>query len=276
MPNIPERILTPTLWSLLDMLRFRASSFATVMSGLTRATVAVTAANAFGIAQDEEADREAIDKALRDAKPSLRELPVSRVIQSQFERLESAVKTSNCQELAILVREFHNNLLVELSSAWFLMIPSQQRELYEQRQPAFGTALESAFPDATKDIAAAARCLALDESTACVFHLMRVLEHGLRSLALRVGLPPDAVSQENWKNIIDQVEKKMKELEAAPKSQEKKTKMQMYSEAAAQFRYFKDAWRNHVSHSHASYDLREAESVWRHVREFMQHIAANA
>ena len=37
--------------------------------------------------------------------------------------------------------------------------------------------------------------------------------------------------------------------------------MQFYSETATQFRYFKNAWRNHVSHSNATYDEAQAEKI---------------
>jgi hypothetical protein len=46
-----------------------------------------------------------------------------------------------------------------------------------------------------------------------------------------------------------------------------------YSDAASQFRHFKDAWRNHVSHGREHYDQRDAEKVLTNVREFMQHLA---
>jgi len=91
--------------------------------------------------------------------------------------------------------------------------------------------------------------LALGEWTACVFHSMRVLEHGLRELASRVELSADAMAQENWKNVIDQIEAKIRAMEALPKSAEKSASLKVYSQAALQFRYFKDAWRNYISHT---------------------------
>ena len=62
-------------------------------------------------------------------------------------------------------------------------------------------------------------------------------------------------------------------MEKEPKSTEKSAKLKFYSSAAIQFRYFKDAWRNHVSHGRDTYDEREAYSIWNHVKEFMQTLA---
>jgi hypothetical protein len=105
---------------------------------------------------------------------------------------------------------------------------------------------------------------------------MRVLEHGLKKLAGEVDLPSDSMEHENWKNIIDQIEKKIREMEGLKKTPEKIERLKVLSGAAVQFRYFKDAWRNHVSHAHASYDNHSAPQVWTHVREFMRSIASPA
>jgi hypothetical protein len=66
----------------------------------------------------------------------------------------------------------------------------------------------------------------------------------------------------NWKNVIDGIEKKIRELEGMKTGQVKDAKLKAYSEAAVQFRYFKDAWRNHVAHLRATYDDDQAHSTW--------------
>lgn len=265
------------LWSLWDIMnRFRAATMGAVFGQLSRAATMIEMMGAVGMTEDHIADRSVIREALEGVDTSLAELPLSRVIRSQFERLTQSVAVAGGPELAILVRELCNNLEVELSSAWFLMIPADRREYYQQSRAAFGEEVQQNFTEASSDIAAASRCFALDEWTACVFHLMRVLEHGLRKLATTVGLPPEAMQHENWKNIIDQVEKKIREMEELPKTPEKIARIQILSEAAIQFRYFKDAWRNHVSHAHATYDNHAGPMVWIHVRAFMQSMASPA
>lgn len=174
----------------------------------------------------------------------------------------------------VLLKELQNDIVVELSEPRFLMISKDRQSLYQQQETAFGQKVIDRFPETTFDIGAAARCLALDEWTAAVFHLMRVLELGLRSIAAMVGIPSSAnVDLQNWQNIIEQVEKKIRDIEQQQRSFEKVEALRFYSEAAAQFRYFKDAWRNHVSHARAKYDEQEAFNVWNHVRSFMQQLA---
>jgi len=74
-------------------------------------------------------------------------------------------------------------------------------------------------------------------------------------------------------NIIDQIEKEIRTLQQAPKTSSRDAELKFCSEAALQFRYFKDAWRNHVSHAKETYESFEAESILTHVREFMQRMA---
>ena len=264
------------LWSICDIMRrFHAPVFAVGLSALSRAATAIRLANYAGLPEDTETDRQAFREAICEALPAFAELPLSRVIRAQIERLGRAVDHADGNTLALLTQELHENVVVEMTSAWFLMIEADKREAYEQRNPPFGDVVAKEFMNAVQDIAAASRCFALDEWTACIFHLMRVLEHGLRALAIKVALPPDAMAHENWKNVIDQIESKIREMEKDPKTPAKIARIGVLSSAATQFRYFKDAWRNHVSHSGASYDQHEGERVWTHVKAFMQHMAAN-
>lgn len=259
-----------SLWEV--MIRFRASAVMAVMASLANASMAATSAHITGLPSDVDGDREFFRETLDQIAATIEELPLSPVLRSQHQRLMKSVGQVESREMAILIREFCNNLMIEFTSAWFLMIPADRREFYEQTQPCFGGSVAMVFPEASQDIAAASRCLALDEWTAMVFHLMRVLEHGLHALASVVGLDKSKTELENWKNIIDQIEQKIREMEGGKKSLQKSDRLAALSAAAVQFRYFKDAWRNHVSHSRVSYDS-HAISIWSHVKEFMGHVA---
>lgn len=124
-----------------------------------------------------------------------------------------------------------------------------------------------AFPSAKGDIVAGVDLWALGHSTAGVFQFMRVLEYGLRALAADVGLAFDI---QNWQNIIDQIEAKIRDIgKTLPRGADKNDRLQFLSEAAKEFVYFKDGWRNYVSHSRGVYDNHQARSVMEHVRSFM-------
>ena len=147
-------------------------------------------------------------------------------------------------------------------------------EFYES-EDLFGAPVAIGFLKAKEDIAEAGKCLALGRATATVFHCMRVVEVGLQALAvhLNVKLKNDRpLEYEDWQHILTAIDKKIMDLRAA-KTAENQESIQFYSEVAAQFRYFRDAWRNHVSHARETYDLLQSESIFGQVREFMQDLA---
>jgi hypothetical protein len=256
------------------MQRFRSVSFASAIAVVSRAQTMLDVAASAGWQENDEVDRKLVQDALDEARSSFDELPLSRVVSSQYQRILERVATSTAKELKILLEELANNMFVDLSGHYFLMIEGGfRRGLYEQAQRPFSDATYSAFSDAQKDLDASARCLALDEWTACVFHLMRALESALRRVGAVVGLDGAALEQENWKNLIDQIEKRIRSIQEERKSAEKVERLKTLSELAVQFRYFKDAWRNHVSHARVSYDEREAVQIWSHVKTFIEDAA---
>ncbi|HEY8549793.1 MAG TPA: hypothetical protein VIL35_07570, partial [Vicinamibacterales bacterium] len=117
------------LWSLLEMLRFRAASFAATMAGLERATLAVGSHEHIEFVNQTNMDRVVLAKAIREAEPALEELPLSPVVKHQFQRIKRNAEGGLSREaLSMLLRELQNNILVDLSSSWFLMIPAERRE----------------------------------------------------------------------------------------------------------------------------------------------------
>jgi hypothetical protein len=161
----------------------------------------------------------------------------------------------------------------ELEDIVFGFIPAENAA-YFQNKELFGQDVNSKFPSVAKDIQEAGNCYAHGNYTASVFHLMRVLETSLHVLAKALNVSfPAAIELENWKNIIDKVDSAIKAQEQLPKSPQKSEDLQFYSEAAKEFRYFKDSWRNHVAHSRQDYDVHDATKIMEHVKDFMQHLA---
>jgi hypothetical protein len=129
--------------------------------------------------------------------------------KTMFDNLEKRSKNaSDLSTLAPFIDDIQEAVVAELENHLFLVIEGATRQYWVQETPLFGEKVGSVFLKAERDMSAAGRYLALDEWTACMFHLMRVVEHGLRHLAGKVGLDPDVMAHENWKNVIDQIEKK--------------------------------------------------------------------
>jgi hypothetical protein len=153
-------------------------------------------------------------------------------------------------------------------------IPLKKSDFYLKITDIFPLELSFVFRGIDQDITEACWCYALDRNTACVFHCMGILQHGLYSLARELDIPfGDTLDLENWKNIIDQIESKIGDLVKLKKGREKDEKLTFYSSVAMQFRYFKDAWRNHVCHLREVYDADQAHSTLIHVRDFMKQLS---
>jgi hypothetical protein len=173
-------------------------------------------------------------------------------------------------DLHARIRDLRELIEDELSGNKFLFL-SPISEQYFEKAELFGEDVERAFLLSKHDLKEAGNCYALELYTACVFHLMRVLERGLRALAEDVGVP---CGHECWGDIIKDIEDKLAEPDRTAKTPEKEERKKFCAEAATQFRYFKNAWRNYVMHDWDYYQKNDAEKIMEHVRDFMRHLAA--
>ncbi len=166
----------------------------------------------------------------------------------------------------------HLNTIIEdeLRRRMFLYVPPEGVSLYRTPLDMFPLGA-LAFPSARYDMEEACRCHALGRYTACVYHCMGILQCGLYALAadLQVAFSY-SIELAEWSAVITSIETKIKPFREGPRSDKKDADLSFYSECASQFRYFKDAWRNHVGHSREVYDRDQAHSALIHVRDFIE------
>ena len=173
-------------------------------------------------------------------------------------------------DLSRIASSLGNTLRREMSSMKLFRLSADTQQYFDAAN-AFGEAVSKAFPSAECDIKESGNCLALSRATACVFHSMRVLEHGLCALADQFKVPFD---NKSWNDVIEPIEKAIRQIKnQSNKPENWKEDEQFYSGAAAQFMHFKNAWRNYTAHKQFKYTEDEAEAIFRHVRDFMMHIA---
>lgn len=129
------------------------------------------------------------------------------------------------------------------------------------------------FPSVIQDVLACIDCYALGYGTAAVFHAMRILEYGLAALAKDLGIEPGI---DNWQVIINKIESEIEsQCKKLPRGTQKTERLLFLSQAAKEFIYFKDGWRNHVSHNRATYYENQALLVIEHVHSFMKVISSH-
>lgn len=132
------------------------------------------------------------------------------------------------------------------------------------------------FQSARRDIDAAVDCYAGGQNTACVFHLMRVAEYGLRALARerRVKFAkPRPLEWATWEAILQQLAVEIKKVANRKPGTARTKALEFYQGAFGEFGAFKDVYRNEVMHARSHYDEHQAMSVMLHVREFMERLA---
>lgn len=167
--------------------------------------------------------------------------------------------------------ELTYSIIKDLEEKLFVYIPKDNAEYYNQVD-LFGIAHK--FPEANKEITSAGNCYATGNYTACVFHLMRTVEYGLRYIADELNVQfSNNFKPKQWGDIIGAIETETKKIIQQPNSAQKDKDLVFYNHVATQFAFFKDAWRNQVMHTHSSYDQHQATSIMIHVKELMQNIA---
>lgn len=136
--------------------------------------------------------------------------------------------------------------------------------------------IDSKFKSIREDVESGLHCYALDQDTASIFHFMRVVEIGLRSLARErnVKIPKKHLDWQQWRTIINAISRKVDLIDSWKAGPAKDNALDFYRGAIGEFQAFKDVYRNHVMHTHGSYDSRESLRVLQHVRGFMERLSS--
>lgn len=204
-----------------------------------------------------------------DKVAALATLLDSRMLEKQIARMrESLLDDYLCSALRDDVRELKSRLEDELDAKVFLHVPPEKAQYYDQKE-LFGVAVNERFPKAIRDIERAGNCLALDEGTATVFHLMRVMEVGLAALAQSLAIP----YAPNWASYLDRIQKRISERYEV-KGIDWKRDEKVYRDISSDLITIKQAWRNPIMHVDRDFSIEEAVEIFRAVQSFMQRLAA--
>lgn len=202
----------------------------------------------------------------------------------QAKRIQNEVSHQRVRpnEVGIMLGHLRDAIKDDLAGCVFLSVDqkkveeffvmSQEEGFLIPKVPAqiVGELVMEKFPSIDYDLRQAVRCYTLDANTACVLHLMRVLEVGLKVLAGQFKV--DAV---NWQNIINLVEKEIRSIGSDPirRAADWPDQQAYYSAIATHFMFLKGAWRNHVVHGTDKYAEDQAREILRNVTGFMKKLA---
>ncbi len=186
--------------------------------------------------------------------------------------IELSIEDTLMRELGTLRQALQDDL-----TEYKAFIPSLEQAQYYDRPKLFGDRVYQNFKSARQDVLEAGNCYATDNFTACVFHLMRVAEHGMRALAIdlkikKVGKHPLAYAE--WGPVCGALATKVKTLQNKPgRGPIKSALLKRYGDAASQADFINEIWRKDVSHARQPYNGPDALSALTRVREFMQSLS---
>ena len=191
------------------------------------------------------------------------DLRLSAMCVDEF--LKSIEGISSSKRLSSVISEIENSIRREMSTVKFFYMPNEQADFYNKEE-LFGKVVNAKFSSIRYDMVEAGNCLAMGRGTACVFHLMRIMEVGVQEFGRKLGVA--LVNEKNWQNILDELNKAIRTL---PQKAAGTVEM---SQASANLYAVKLAWRNEVMHPNDKYTLEEAKNVLRQVKLFMEQLAA--
>jgi hypothetical protein len=150
---------------------------------------------------------------------------------------------TKCSELQWKLDSLLSQIQNESQKRIFVVIDYADARFFENDR-LFGDTVYANFPTARDDIKESGNCLAAGRATACIFHLMRVAEIGLRVLAWdrRVRFlknPHIPIENRQWEEILIELEKSEAEIQKYKNTSAREAQLAFYHEAMVELRAFK-------------------------------------
>jgi hypothetical protein len=165
----------------------------------------------------------------------------------------------------------------ELGATHFLALGGASSRYFAPADQLFGAEFQAKFISSIFELDEAGKCLALSRPTASVFHLMRLMEYGLRAVAQCLSIPdPIKPSGRNWGGILGAIKT---DIDAHSGQSPTKiwalpTDKEIFENAYASLDAVRVAWRNPTMHVENKYTDDEAEHIFVAVKGFMMKLAS--
>lgn len=182
------------------------------------------------------------------------------------------ISGQNKDSLEGALRNITNLVGDELSTKLVLTMPNDKAKYFQPPLPVFPKEVVDKFPSGVEDMFEAGNCFALGRNTACVFHLMRIMEIAVQKFGDKLGVSlVTAMGKDKvWHNLLEEADKEIRRRGALappdPLSSD-------FARISSNLYSVKLAWRNPVMHPKATYTENEAESVLYAVRSFLSELA---
>ena len=174
-------------------------------------------------------------------------------------------------EIDARLGEIHRSIFRETKLHLFMYIRADKAKYYDSYRKTrvglanpsgflFGDSVNNKFPSAGFDITEAGNCFATNRYTACVFHLMRVMEIAVQKLGDNLGVT--VANEKVWQKIIENIRTELNT--KFPNS--KDSNRIKYENILGHLETVKIAWRNPTMHPKATYIEEEADDIMHTVK----------
>lgn len=195
-------------------------------------------------------------------------LPVTKLtleeLQQQLNWFQQKMTFFACGQLLVNLSE---TMRRELTAIKAFTLDPRQNDMYDPKEPIFGTDIAVKFGASTFDINEAAKCIALSRPTAAVFHLMHVIERALRAVHMCLSLPiPDNPTWGIWLSQIRE--------ERIKRGDRKWSESAFFQDIWQHLNSIKDAQRDPTMHVESIHTESEAMLIFDNTKALMKKIAS--
>lgn len=175
-------------------------------------------------------------------------------------------------QLAILKEAFED----DTQDLYLYVYPPSKVRFLIELDDTWGPAL-TAFSSIGEEIANGVDCFALGHNTACVFHMCRVGEEGLRIIgrergvaAVRRGAP---IEWGTWGQVFEKLAPHIEDIRKKANGPKRDAALSFYDPVVSDLRAIQSLYRDQTMHLRDSYDDGEAQSAIFRTRELMLKLA---
>jgi len=166
----------------------------------------------------------------------------------------------------------------DMAERQFAFIPPEKVEYFGsvENGALFGISVHNNFLSASADIENSGNCLAADLNDAAAFHLLRVVEIGLRELARNLGIKKIAkapLDYTGWESLVREINGKLEFKIPKVRGHKKSSALKFKQDLLADFSAF-GVLRTEVMHGRSHHNEKQAIGLFERVREFMQRLDA--
>jgi hypothetical protein len=136
-----------------------------------------------------------------------------------------------------------------------------------------------AFPSAKREIETGVDCFAMGDYPGSVFHMMRIAELGLRTIAKERGIKglgkkkPKPIEWGTWQESFDAIENQLAAIRRASLGPKRDAALSFYDTALSDLRTLRGLYRDPTMHFRETYDKGEAASAMFRVNSLMQSLS---